>query len=111
MALTTRVLPVGATGGTITGVCGSPEPNQGLAGKRYYSCNVGSTLDVPGDPTGDAAVLTSQNFAIIAMSGSTASRPPAGILKPRQLFVDTTLSFVLCWDGLTWRNVLTGAAA
>jgi hypothetical protein len=109
MSLSTRMIPVGATGGTTTGWAG---PNDNVAARRYYSCSPGSVVDVPGDPTGDAAALTSQDFAVVAMSGPTGSRPTSlGMLKPGALFIDTSLNLVLCWDGIVWRNVLTGAAA
>jgi hypothetical protein len=108
MALNTRMIPVGATGGVVTGWCG---PNDAVSARRYYSCSPGSTLDVPGDPSCDASVLGSQNFAVVAMSGTTGSRPTSLGIKAGTLFIDTTLNAVLCWDGVTWRSVLTGAAA
>jgi hypothetical protein len=111
MALNTRMIPVGVTGGTTSGYAG-PGDIGGVASRRYYSCSPGSTVDVPGPPDGDAAALTSQGFAVVAMSGTTGSRPTtAGFLKPGMLYIDTTLSLTLCWDGVVWRNALTGAAA
>jgi hypothetical protein len=69
-------------------------------------------LDVPGPPDADAAALASQGYAIIAMSGTTASRPNGtAYVKAGVLYIDTTLNAVLVFDGLVWRNVLTGAAA
>jgi hypothetical protein len=109
MGVNTRMIPVGATGGTITGWAGA---NDSTAGRRYYSCAVGSTIDVPGDPSTDANTLSSQGFVVVAMSGPTSSRPTTtGLIKPGALYIDTSLNVVLCWDGLVWRNVLTGATA
>jgi hypothetical protein len=108
MALNTRSIPVGATGGTTTGWAG-PGDIGGITGRRYYSCNVGSTVDVPGTPDGDAGMLTSQGFAIVALSGPTSSRPTStGLIRAGLLYIDTSLNggagAVIVWDGLVWRR-------
>jgi hypothetical protein len=111
--LTTRMLPLNVTsGGSITGVAG-PSPPQSLTGTRYYAASGGQVVDVAGPPDGDAAVLVSQGFCLIAPSGTTALRQSLGgtYFKAGQLFVDTTLGLVILWDGLAWRSVVTGAVA
>jgi hypothetical protein len=110
MALNTRMVPAGGPGGQITGWAG---PNDNVAGRRYYTCASGSFVDVPGDPSGDAAALASQGFIPVAMSGPTSSRPTSsGILKVGALYLDTTLNVFVVWTGSGgWVNPITGAAA
>jgi hypothetical protein len=109
MALNTRMVAAGGPGGTVTGWCG---PNDNVAGRRYYSCAAGSFVDVPGDPSGDASVLASQNFIPVGMSGPTSSRPTSlGILKVGAMFLNTTLSLFVVWTGQQWVNPITGATA
>jgi hypothetical protein len=106
----TRVVPALGPGGSVTAWAGGGDPVAG--GRRYYSCNAGSFVDVPGDPSGDAAVLTSQGFVLVGMAGATNQRPTStGYLKPGQIYVDTTLNAVLVWTGVGWVSALTGAAA
>jgi hypothetical protein len=80
-----------------------------MQSRRWYTIAAGSFADVPGDMTGDAAALASQGFAAVAASGSTANRPKG--IAPGFLYVDTTLSAVVAFDGTNWRNVVTGATA
>jgi hypothetical protein len=87
-----------------------PSPAQ----RAYPAMTAGQTLDVPGDLTGDAAVLLgnyvggSAAFLLIGTSGPTPSRPTAS-LRPGALHVDTGLSIVVVWDGTNWRSPLTGS--
>jgi hypothetical protein len=108
MAITTRMLPVNASGGVVSGSLG---PSQSPT--KTYSCNVGSVIDVAGyGDASEASQLVSQGFAVVGASGTSATRQTAaiGYFKAGALFVDTTLSLVLMWDGLVWRNVVSGAA-
>lgn len=85
---------------------------------RTYTAAPGSYLDMPDF---DAQVACSSGWTAVTAPGTqvgpTASRPtssPSG-RGPADLrglvFIDTTLGAVICHDGLTWRNVLTGASA
>lgn len=73
---------------------------------RTWTCAVGSTIDVPDH---DAAIMTSNGWTPVASGvGATAARP-ANPTKGQQ-FHDTTLGYVIVWDGKVWRNPATGAA-
>jgi len=81
---------------------------------RTYTCAAGSYLDVPDF---DAAVLASNWWGRLARVGPTSARPTGresdwgGAGMPAGLpFIDTTLGYVVFWDGATWRNPATGAA-
>jgi hypothetical protein len=107
MSVNTRMLPVGASGGVVSGSLG---PSQ--APTKTYNCNVGSTIDVAGfGDASEANQLVSQGFAVVGASGSSATRQavtPSGYFKAGTLYVDTTLSLVLFFDGLVWRNPVNG---
>jgi hypothetical protein len=103
------MLPANGSGGTVTGVCGSNNPND--PNRRYYSATGGQTIDASGWPDGDATALTSQGFLAVCASGTTALRNGAsagGYFKPGVLFLDTTLGLIVVWDGLAWRNPVNG---
>ncbi len=66
-----------------------------------YSCAVGSFLDVPDF---DANVLLANGWTAAAAGGvgSTTTRPAN---PPKQTqFHDTTLGYIITWDGKNWRN-------
>jgi hypothetical protein len=111
MGINFRMLPASASGGSATGVCGSPNPND--PARRYYSANAGQTIDATGYPDGDAASLASQGFLPICPSGSTSLRNSAGsgYFRPGTLYLDTTLGLIVCWDGASWRNPVNGNVA
>jgi hypothetical protein len=96
-------------GNSQTGNIGAGAGNPVL---RSYSASSGGFIDAIGDPSGDAASLTSQGFILIGGSGTTAQRPTgAGFLKPGFIYVDMTAALVVAWDGSNWRNPVTGATA
>jgi hypothetical protein len=103
------MLPINSSGGVVTGALG---PSQ--TPTKVYTCTVGSTIDVAGPPwAGEADALTQQDFAVVGASGTSATRQASttgGYYKAGTLFVDTTLALVLMFDGLVWRNPVTGAA-
>jgi len=106
MTITSRMLPL--NGATQNGWAG---PNDNVASRRYYTATAGGFIDATGDPSVDASTLTSQGFVLVGASGPTSSRPTlAGYLKPGFVYVDTTLSLVIVWDGAAWRNPVTGAS-
>lgn len=83
---------------------------------RAYSCAVGSA--VSNVPDGDARELAANGWILSAPggTGTTAARPTTGpdgvqAIRPNTLYLDTTLGYIVVWDGVTWRNTSTGAAA
>ena len=82
--------------------------NPMTANGHQYSCVAGSTIDVPDF---DAAVLLANGWvnAINGSVGTTAQRPTRSLLGTN--YLDTTISAVVVWDGKTWRDAITGAAA
>jgi hypothetical protein len=105
-SLTTRMIPVNASGGTVSGFAGASSQDPG---RRVYSANNGQFIDATGGPDADAAVLTSQGFLLVAVSGSTALRNSlVTYFKPGTLFADTTLNRLIMFDGLNWRDPMTG---
>jgi hypothetical protein len=108
-SLTTRMLPANASGGSVTGVCGSPNPND--PSRRYYSASAGQTIDAQGLPDADAALLVSQGFLLVAPSGTTALRNtlPPGYFKAGQLYADLSLGKLILFDGANWRDPISAA--
>lgn len=90
---------------------GDGRPHVTVANGRPYRGTAGTVLDVP---VFDAQVLEANGWiraGAHALSGPTAGRPSAPLAD--QLYLDTTLSLPVVWDGLAkvWRNVWTGAPA
>jgi hypothetical protein len=103
---TTRMLPL--NGATVT-VTIPPPPVSASYARAVYTATGGGYIDAAGDPTsGDAAELTSMGFILVAASGATSGRPVGA--KPGTQYVDTTLGYMVIWDGLAWRNPATGAS-
>jgi hypothetical protein len=98
--MTTRVLPAPR---------GVPSVN---TFGRIYTGVPGTTQDVPDQ---DAQILGANGWIILGLVGTTSQRPvniqtcPTQPF-PSQEFFDTTLGAWIIFDGLTWRNVTTGAA-
>lgn len=98
------MLPI--NGGPATAWAGSPV---NASARRNYAASSGSTIDAL---NGDASPLASQGFVAVGdESGATTARPVNKYLRPGYVFVDTTLSLVVVWDGTDWRNPVTGAVA
>ena len=78
---------------------------------RTYSGAPGSVLDVPDM---DARVLGANGWVKVGPSGTTAQRPTStsAPLKaaPGVHYWDTTLSKMIVFDGITWRDPATGSA-
>ena len=77
---------------------------------RTYTCAPGSTIDVP---DADATVMLANNWVTgtpdrFGGVGASTARPSNPY--PQQLFLDSTLGYVIVWDGVAWRNPATGAA-
>jgi hypothetical protein len=81
---------------------------------RTYSGAPGQVLDVPDF---DAGVLAANGWTRVAFSGPTASRPtanaangPYGVAAPGMQFMDTTLGYIVVFNGAEWINPASGAA-
>ena len=76
---------------------------------RTYTGIGGTVLDVPDF---DAGVLEANGWFTIsgANSGPTTARPPTLGMQPGFKFLDTTLAALITFDGLVWRNSITGAS-
>jgi hypothetical protein len=101
-----RVFPINGT--TVKAlVPPPPAPTQ-----RAYSATAGGFVDVPGDASGDTAAILPAGFFAVGASGPTTARPNGvGGVGPGYVFIDTTLALVVVWDGVNWRNPVTGATA
>jgi hypothetical protein len=103
---TTRMLPLN---GATTTVTIPPPPVSASYARAVYTATSGGYIDAAGDPaSGDASELTSMGFVLVAQSGATSARPVGA--KPGTPYVDTTLGYVVIWDGANWRNPATGAS-
>ena len=70
-------------------------------------CAVGSALDVDDHVAQQAA---NNGWHIFALVGTTAQRPTASWVLKRDLrYIDTTLGLEIMFDGVQWRNPVTGA--
>ena len=94
-----RVLPpysaVGTTQDTVFG--------------RTYTCALGSSLDV-GDADGRA--LESNGWIVTATYGAMTTVQRLAISNPkfRDTCLDTTLGYIVIFDGAAWRNPVTAAS-
>lgn len=73
---------------------------------RTYTTSNGAAISVPDF---DAAILQANGWTIAAQggSGATAGRPAHPVKG--MTFADSTLGVVVKFDGVNWRNPLTGA--
>ena len=73
-----------------------------------YTCAANGTIDVPDHV---AVVMVANGWVKAADTGAdvTANRPVP--TKIGQTFLDTTLGYLIKWDGKAWRNATTGALA
>jgi hypothetical protein len=99
---TLAMMPPGNRSSTTTNVNG-----------RSYTCNLGSVL--LNVPYFDAEDLECNGWIRSCRdgSGTTANRPTTnlvgGPLSVPFRFIDTTLNTEIIWDGVNWRNPITGA--
>ncbi|MGH8293574.1 MAG: hypothetical protein ACRESA_08910 [Gammaproteobacteria bacterium] len=101
--MTTRVLPAITTAQQAVTVNG-----------RKYNAQPGTAIDAP---DGDADVLGANGWIRVCPSGTSAQRPTGsgviggtGVVTAGSLFFDSTLGFVIVFDGKSWRNPATGVA-
>lgn len=108
MSVTNRMLPtVHAAGGA---------NKTTVINGRTYTATAGTTADVPDF---DAIGLEANGWMRVdgpssVGSGTTANRPttlPDGRAVPaRSRYLDTTLAYIVVYDGATWRNPSSGAS-
>ena len=95
-----------------------PAPN----GPRTITVNGRSYAGTPGTyqtvPLQDGQILISNGWMAKCQrgSGSTADRPAQGAIDvqagmPGTSYFDTTVGALITWDGVNWRNILTGSVA
>lgn len=74
---------------------------------RAYSCALGSVLNVPDQ---DASIMLANGWmaASTGGSGATSARPSSPSKSDE--FHDTTLGYLIRFDGKAWRNPHSGAA-
>lgn len=79
---------------------------------RVYTAVPGNYLDVN---LADAFVLVSNGWTRACNTGATSDRPsstlPPDLYEKSRPFFDQTLSKIVIFDGQTWRDPATGAAA
>jgi len=94
----------------------NPNRSPHVINGRTYTCPTGSYLDVPDD---DAYALNANGWILAAgrpgQVGTNAQRPTSYVgdgtkPAPGTTFLDTTLGFIIVYDGLVWRNPSSGAA-
>lgn len=73
---------------------------------RTYTCAAGAMIDVPDH---DGVVMVANGWTIAAESVSATTTRPSNPYKGQTLF-DTTLGYVIKYDGKTWRNPASGAS-
>lgn len=96
--MTTRVIP----------------PSDGLhntitVNGRTYTAPANGTVDMP---DWDAQIACANGWSHSASggaAGATSARPVLGKSEKGKTFLDTTLGFVVLWDGEKWRNPSSGA--
>ena len=99
----------------------------GLVNRSYALLSIAKAY-APTNPVAAGTVATvaswsqaqnSPNYCFVAMTGTTAQRPVLGVdndvMAAPQLpagfhYLDTTLGYLVVWDGASWRNPATGAA-
>lgn len=83
-----------------------------VANGRTNALAMGTSIDVPDH---DASILSANGWFDVAGptsvgSGTTAQRPTTGLTAGLSHYADTTLAYLIVWDGLLWRNPITGAS-
>jgi len=80
-----------------------------FAAPRSYQNVPGTIVSVP---TYDVGKLLSSGWIRLPASGGTAARPPRGAFDfvPGATFYDTDIAKLIVFDGVTWRDPLSGAA-
>lgn len=78
----------------------------GRPGSQLSSA-AGAIIDIP-DNSSDLQILTANGYNKLGYAGTTAQRPvnPAAGTP----YIDTTLAYTVWFDGLVWRNPVTGSA-
>lgn len=74
---------------------------------KSYGCAAGGTVDVPDNV---AEIMKANGWTPAGDTGAGASAARPANARVGQTFLDTTLGYVVKWDGKVWRNPATGAA-
>lgn len=85
--------------------CGGPT----LATQRAYTPGAGNVVSVA--VADDVVQLANRGWLALPGSGTTAQRPTGlggGGLTIGFMFIDTTISKTIIWDGANWRDTQTG---
>ncbi len=74
---------------------------------RKFSTTAGTPLTVQ---TGEAQILAANGWIISTDGGHgpTSGRPVAPLVNTR--YTDTTVGFLILWDGKVWRKCIDGTA-
>lgn len=75
---------------------------------RSYTCALGSVISNVPDYDAEIMEVNGWTKAAGAGVGATTARPPVPLKN--QNFYDSTLGYIVKYDGKTWRNPITGAA-
>lgn len=88
-----------------------------VTGNGYTDTNAGSTAASPPTayaadmPDDDALFADANGWVAVAKGvGTTVARPVWPRDRAGWSYLDTTLGYVIIWDGQTWRNPATGAS-
>ena len=74
---------------------------------RSYSATPGSTLTVPDM---DITTLGANGWTVVALVGTTTQRLAYATPHIGLFWHDTTLGFLVVYEGTTWRNPASGAS-
>lgn len=74
---------------------------------RPYTCAYGSTIDVADF---DAHIMDANGWSDLGIVGPTSARPVFMVNQGEDsVYIDTTLGYMIVYDGVVWRNPVTGA--
>ena len=76
-------------------------------GKQGSNTAAGAFLVLP-DNANDNVIVQANGYTKLAYVGTTANRPTTPVQN--MLYIDTTLSKVIVFDGAVWRDPVTGSS-
>ena len=85
---------------------GSKNPSTIPGGRSYGTGAAGTIVDVPVSAAADIQTLTANGWSKVGASGTTAQRPTN--LNAGDWYVDTTLAKAIVYDGVGYRDPVTG---
>jgi hypothetical protein len=81
-------------------------PSTRINGNTHGGSVAGAFVDLP-DNSNDNAVLSANGYAKIGYVGTTAQRPTNPSASTP--YIDTTLSKTVYYDGIAWRDPVSGS--